>query len=80
MSTRWHEQNVQFQCKRCNGFKGGEQYVYAVRLDQVFGPGTAEKLMYQSKTTRKFSIPELEQMIDIYTRKVAEVKAEKGIE
>jgi ribosome-binding protein aMBF1 (putative translation factor) len=79
MSTRWHEQNVQFQCKRCNGFRSGEQYLYSIRLDQDHGEGTAEKLLRTSKQTRKFSRDELESMYHHYKRLVNELRSTKGL-
>jgi hypothetical protein len=65
-STRWHELNVQFQCKHCNGFRSGEQYRFAQELDRKFGEGTAEKLVIESKQTRKYSTEELEELLAYY--------------
>lgn len=79
MSTRWDERNVQFQCKRCNGFKSGEQYKYSIKLDEVYGEGTADELYVLSKQTRKWSIAELESAVRHYKDKVAELKSEKGL-
>jgi len=79
MSTRWEEKNVQFQCKRCNGFRSGEQYLFSMHLDQQYGEGTAEELLRESKQTRKFSRQELEAMYHHYKRKVDELKSTKGL-
>ena len=70
MSTRWDEKNVQFQCKRCNGFRSGEQFKFARRLDADFGEGTAEKIEQMSNQTRKFTTAELEALIEVYNRKL----------
>ena len=78
-STRWNEKNVQFQCKRCNGFRSGEQFIYSKQLDAIYGQGTADELLRLSKQTQKFSQYELEDMIRYYTKKVNELKQEKGI-
>lgn len=79
MSTRWDETNVQFQCKRCNGFRSGEQFLFARELDRIYGEGTAETLLYNSKYTRKFSREELETMFHHYKRKVDELRGTKGL-
>ena len=79
MSTRFEETNVQFQCKRCNGFRSGEQYLFAQHLDQHYGEGTAEALHIASKQTRKFTHAELEQMYYHYKRLVDELRSTKGL-
>ena len=79
MSTRWDEKNVQFQCKRCNGFRSGEQYKFSKELDKLYGEGTAEELLIASKQTRKFSRDELEALYHHYKRKVDELKSTKGL-
>tara|TARA_R110002012_G_scaffold197522_2_gene366072 strand:+ start:2524 stop:2931 length:408 start_codon:yes stop_codon:yes gene_type:complete len=79
-STRWNETNVQFQCKRCNIFQNGQQYLYSVALDGRYGGGTADALYTLSKQTRKFSEGELRAMIEIYKDKVEELREAKGLE
>jgi hypothetical protein len=79
MSTRWEEKNVQFQCKRCNGFRSGEQFLFSQHLDRQYGEGTAEALLIESKQTRKFSRDELEALYHHYKRKVDELKSTKGL-
>ena len=79
MSTRWHEDNVQFQCKRCNGFRSGEQFLFARNLDAQFGEGKAEELFIQSKQTRKWTRAELETMYHHYKRLVDELRSSKGL-
>jgi hypothetical protein len=72
MSTRWLYKpseglvNVACQCKRCNGFLGGQQYVFAKRLDTIYGEGTADKILRMSNETVKFSIADLEEMTAHY--------------
>lgn len=79
MSTRWNILNVQFQCKRCNGFRSGEQYRFSIHLDQQFGEGTAGLLLIESKKTRKWTRDELEQLYHHYKRKVDELRSTKGL-
>jgi hypothetical protein len=67
-STRWDPRNVKPQCKRCNGFRSGEKFKFARHLDQDYGPGTAQEIETESNQTRKWSIPELEELVDNYTQ------------
>jgi len=75
-STRWMcdpEEgmvNVAPQCKSCNGFRSGEQFKFARRLDAKFGEGTAETIEQASNQTRKYSVEELEALIDVYNRRL----------
>ena len=79
MSTRWSPRNVQFQCKRCNGFRSGEQYLFSKNLDRVYGKGTAEELLIESKKSYKWTSDEIQQMIRRYKQKVDDIKSTKGI-
>ena len=69
-STRWDEMNVKPQCKSCNGFRSGEQFKFARKLDAVYGEGTAEEIERISNQTRKFSVEELEALVDVYNRRL----------
>ena len=80
MPTRFDIQNVQFQCKRCNGFEGGAQYEFALKLDEVYGEGTADRLVRLSNETKRFSVHELEALYKIYKEKVDELRKSKGLE
>ena len=61
---RFEETNVNAQCTGCNLFKQGEQYLYAKAVDAKYGDGVAEELMNQRHQTHKFTVAELEQIID----------------
>jgi len=65
-SVRWDEKNCALQCKRCNGFRGGEQFLFAKEIDKKYGNGTAEKLQLKRHQTVKLSTFELQAMIDHY--------------
>ena len=79
LSTRWDERNVQFQCKKCNGFKSGEQYKYSKKLDEVYGDGTSEELYVLSKQLQRWSDAELDQAARHYKTRVEELKGQKGL-
>jgi hypothetical protein len=62
-SLRFDETNVNSQCPICNVFKYGEQYLYSKALDMKYGDGIAESLMNRRFETHKFTITELEEII-----------------
>ena len=67
LSTRWHELNVFQQCKMDNGFKNGEQFKFARQLDADYGEGTAEEIERLSNRIRKWTLPELRDLLKHYT-------------
>ena len=74
-ATRWHEEdgeskNIKPQCKRCNGFRGGEQHLFALHLDEEYGKGTAADIMYLSNQPARFTNDELLEKIKHYTNLV----------
>ena len=66
MSTRWVEDNCSTQCKKCNVFRYGEAYLFSVFL----GSELADSLYQMSKKTVKYSNVDLEEMIELYNKKV----------
>ena len=79
-STRWNETNVQFQDKKCNIFQSGQQYLFSVALNRLYGEGTADALFAMSRQTRKYGVGEIKAMIEIYKDKVERLKRDKGLE
>lgn len=73
-STRWDEENVQVQCKKCNIFRAGEQYIFGLQLDKKYGPGKAEELLQKSRSLLKLSTPDLEALIELYQSKLVKLK------
>ena len=65
-STRWHPTNVQVQCKNCNAFRAGENYLFGKYLDKAHGIGTADELVFLSRQIKKFTNQDLNDMIDDY--------------
>ena len=66
MSTRWHEDNVQVQCPKCNIWEQGQQYAYS----KFLGPKKSEELLQLSKEIVKFTDEELIEMTEQYQQKV----------
>ena len=73
LSTRWHDQNVQVQCKSCNVFRYGEQYKFSLWL----GADKSKELYDLSKKTLKLDNYDLQDLIKIYEERCAEIK--KGL-
>ena len=73
-ATRWDEQNVKPQCKKCNGFRSGEQYLFAKHLDEEYGKGTADELVYLSNQNARFTNDELLEKIKYYNELVKDLK------
>lgn len=80
MATRFHEDNCQVQCIKCNMFSQGEQFKFGLNLDSKYGEGTAEELEYLARTIHKVSRVEYEQQITYYKKSVENLKKIRGIE
>lgn len=63
-NTRFDEQNVNAQCSGCNVFNHGEQYKYGKAVDLKYGDGTAEALHHKAQELHKFTMLELQEIID----------------
>ena len=64
MATRWDEDNCNSQCVKCNTFNQGEQYKYALFLNKKFDTDKASELLVKSRQTTKYTILDLEEMIE----------------
>ena len=69
-ATRWDEENVEVQCMACNVYRYGEQYLFAKHLGQE----KADKLLAKSRTMVKLKDWELQDMIEIYKKKLLELE------
>lgn len=65
-ATRWNTINCQVQCKSCNVFKYGEQFIFGNRLNAKYGEGTSEKLQKKAKQIAKLSTNDLTMLINKY--------------
>jgi len=69
-STRFDEENCHCQCVACNVFKKGNMDEYALRLQRQYGSGILKKLNKKKWQTKQFTVQELEEMIEYYTKKL----------
>lgn len=76
-STRWHYEeiggkvvtlNCKPQCGGCNMVMGGRNYEFGNRLNQVYGEGTAERIIAESNALRKFTTPELRELTQFFKK------------
>ncbi|QDP47373.1 MAG: putative protein ninG [Prokaryotic dsDNA virus sp.] len=65
-ATRWSSENVHVQCKYCNGFKAGQNYLMGKYIDRTYGEGKADELIQESRQIKKFSNEDLKEMIEYY--------------
>ena len=61
-ATRWDEENVALQCAGCNTFRGGEQYKFALYLNDKYKCDKATELLVKSRESIKLSILDLEKI------------------
>jgi len=69
-SVKYDERNVHLQCKRCNGFEGGQQAIYKEEVDKRYGEGTWQKLVIKSKETCKRGKFEIDEMTKYYREQI----------
>ncbi len=79
MATKYHEKNVHSQCVSCNHFNSGEQFKYSIRLDDVYGEGTAKELLEMSKTMVKKTDAEIKELQKLYLKKSKEEAKKRNI-
>ena len=70
MAVRWDERNVNAQCCRCNLYMGGCQDEYAYHIANTMGQGTLAELLDKKRETKKWTRPELEELIQKYSERV----------
>lgn len=68
-ATRWHEDNVQTQCVKCNMFGQGEQFKFGKWL----GDEKANELILLSSQVVKLSDYEMQELIELYKEKLADL-------
>ena len=74
MSTRWLVPNVLPQCPKCNLYRQGEQYAFAQHLDRTYGKGKADEITALSNQTRRYTVPEIEELRWEYERKLNDLE------
>lgn len=65
-SVRFDEDNVHSQCVHCNQFRGGNIHEYKRWLTLLIGQERINALEKRAHENRKYSIPEIKEMIEKY--------------
>lgn len=65
-STLFDERNVHAQCSGCNMYRNGEPHLYAQKLAKIHGHEWLDKLIEDSKVTKKFTREELLEICEKY--------------
>jgi hypothetical protein len=79
LSTRYNPKNCGIQCKGCNAFKGGQQFLFAKVIDKKYGDGTADLLVLESRQICKRTKADYQNLIFHYKEKAKQLATEKGI-
>jgi len=77
--VRWDVKNVKCQCTGCNSNQEGKQYIFGIKLDNLYGVGTAEALQIKSTQFFNKTIFDMELHISEYREKVNFLKKRHGI-
>lgn len=75
LSTRWDETNVQVQSVKENIFNQGNAPMFAIKLDEKYGQGTAKSLVEKSLISFKESKDWYVSNIDFYKKEVEILKS-----
>jgi len=70
-STRWTPENVHAQCPRCNLYEQGAGAEYAAFILKRYGRETFEALLAEKRQIKKWTAPELQDLIDLYEYQVS---------
>jgi hypothetical protein len=68
-AVRFDENNVHLQCEHCNTYLSGNLLNYTPNLIKKIGQKNYDELVEKAKTTRKYTIDELKQIIETYKEK-----------
>jgi hypothetical protein len=66
-STRFNPMNIHEQCKKCNNFGAGENFLMGKYIDKTYGEGTADELITMSRQIKKFTDQDLKDLIEHYS-------------
>lgn len=75
-NVRFNEDNVHLQCEHCNTFLSGNLINYRENLLKKIGEGKFQLLEAEAKKTRKFTIDELKEIINIYKKKIKQYETQ----
>lgn len=77
--TRWHDDNCNVQCMRCNVFLKGNYIEYTIYMIDSYGRDYVDELKALSVSGEKMSTPDMKELIEFYKKEVNKLKLEKGV-
>jgi len=73
-NIRFDEDNVHLQCEACNTFLSGNLLNYQIGIQKKIGAQKLLELQGRAHVTKKWTIDELKELINIYKKKCTELK------
>jgi hypothetical protein len=74
LATRYSEQNVFAQCRKCNRFEFGRQFEYSLAI----GAELSQELLHRSREVVKYSNDEWEAIYNNYKEKLRAIKEKQN--
>ena len=72
-NVRFHEDNVHLQCEHCNSYLSGNLLNYRIGIEKRIGTARLIVLEVIDNETKKWTIQELNEIIETYKRKLKEL-------
>lgn len=69
-NVRFNEDNVHLQCEHCNSYLSGNLLNYQIGIEKRIGGERLIALHEQAHTTKKWTIQELNEIIETYKKKL----------
>lgn len=80
-ATRYDERNCAAQCRKCNRYHSGRDDIFAIRIDERHGPGTAERLrILAGQKGGKWTKLDFELKAAEYREKAKSIAGNRGVE
>jgi hypothetical protein len=73
-NVRFDEDNCHLQCEHCNTYLSGNLLNYQIGIQKRIGAQKLLELQERAHVTKKWTIDELKELINIYKKKCAELK------
>lgn len=72
-AIRWSDVNCHVQCEYCNVTLAGNIPAYKAYMESKYGEGITESLKLKVRTDTKFSLVDIQQVIDTYKHKLSKL-------
>ena len=73
-NVRFDEDNCHLQCEHCNTYLSGNLLNYQIGIQKRIGSDRLIDLQTRAHITKKWSVEELKELINIYKKKIKELK------